>query len=167
VILEQTPTGERVAESERRPIRLVAETPTPTPSPTPDAANVAATASTATAAPTATATQSVCVRTQPFAWQPYTVQSGDALSPLAHETGTSVERVKEVNCSDSIIPSAGHVPWPLPSASIPTLTSTNTTAPTPTATPTESGGIRVRGPSNPPQPTQPPSPPTPTPPPPP
>lgn len=167
VILEQMPAGERVAESERRSIRLVVGTPTPTPSPIPDATDVTTAASTVTVTPTITATETACVRTQPFAWQPYTVQSGDALSPLAYETGTSVERVREVNCLDSNILSIGQVLWLPPFPPTPTPTATNTSVPPPTSRPSGGGGSSGGGSSNPPQPTRPPSPPTPTPPPPP
>ncbi len=56
---------------------------------------------TATPAPTATP----CVRAVPVGWVPRTIVAGDRAETIARETGTSAQRIQEVNC----LPSADFV----------------------------------------------------------
>ena len=169
VILEQITTGESLFVSDAQAIRMLAATPIPTSRPTvTSGAIITSTASvtiTTTATKTATPTPSPsstpgCVRTQPPGWGPYTIKLGDYLSPLSIQTGTTVDRIMEVNCLDTVVLSVGQVLW-LPGGGV---TDTPTPAPA-AATPTELPST-PNDPGPKPKPTKPPSRPTPSPPPP-
>lgn len=187
IVMEQTTTGDVLYVSDSRSIHVVEATPAPVSSPlmllaTGPAitetvtltATVAITATeTATVAATVTPTPSAttdCRPTRPNGWVTYTIKFGDALSPLATQTGTTVERVMEVNCLDSIVLSVGQVLY-LPASiatDTPVPTAVPTSAPAPTSPPGQPPGQpQPPNPPPPPPPTaEPPSPPTPTPPPP-
>ena len=180
IVLEQTTTGEILFVSDSRSIHFVVATPVPVSSRTMLVAPSAVITETATLTPTATITPTAtltptftpsaiadCVPTRPPGWVTYTIQFRDALSPLATQTGTTVERVMEVNCLDSIVLSVGQVLY------LPASIATDTPAPTPTSAtipqPTEEpapGQPQPPRPTQPPAPTDPPQVPTPTPPPP-
>lgn len=177
IVMEQAATGDILFASDSRPIHFVAATPAPVSSPlmllatspvisgtTTLTPTVAATA-TATASLTPTLTPSAtpdCRPTQPSGWVTYTIKFGDALSPLATKTGTTVERIMEVNCLDRILLSVGQVLY------LPASIATDTPVPTPTSTSTVAPTSPPPGQPPPPNPTQPPAPtsppPTPTPP---
>lgn len=74
------------------PSSTVTASPSPTPSSTPTA--------TVTPSPTITArvTTTTCAPLQPDGWISYTIQTGDTLSGLATRSGTTLERLMEVNC---------------------------------------------------------------------
>lgn len=127
--------------------------------------------STNTPAPTATNTQTAvpsttvppvvdCVPTQPNGWTVYSVQADDFLFNLALETGTTVERIQEVNCLTGVNLFVGQVLY------LPALPATNTPTPEPTTVSDDSGGSSDGSPSGP-RSTRPPTRKTPTPPPPP
>lgn len=157
VVLEQGSSGEIVASSRLRTVNIVPKSGVDT-EPSPTATNPVAVAPTSTPEPTSsptatpTATEPAATPTQtpsptvepacqvqnPGRWIRYTISSGDNLSTMALRTGTTVERIMEVNCLKSILLSVGSRIW-LPSAP---------TTPTP---PTAS--TAVPGGSNPPKPT--------------
>ncbi|HEX6383027.1 MAG TPA: protein kinase [Anaerolineae bacterium] len=179
IVMEQVTTGDVLFVSDSRPIHLVAATPMPVSSPlmllatspvisgtTTLTPTVAATA-TGTASLTPTLTPSAtpdCRPTRPEGWVTYSIKFGDALSPLATKTGTTVERIMEVNCLDRILLSVGQVLY------LPASIATDTPVPTPTSTSTVAptspppGQPPPPNPTQPPAPTEPASPPTPTPP---
>lgn len=166
VILEDSGTGEMVGSSRLRTLTIVPGSqsnldPTPTiaapdsssPTSTPTATDTP-TATPTVAAPTAAPTlppsptaEPVCQIQNPGRWIRYTIGSGDNLSTMALRTGTTVERIMEVNCLDSIIltvgsrillPSLPTTPTPsAASTTVPGGTSPTSAAPTqlPTLTP--------------------------------
>lgn len=142
IILEEVTTGVQVAASSQRTIIFLAPTPTSSPSPT----------ATMTLSPTppATLTPMPCNVSPRPGWVRYSVQSGDALFPLAIERGTSVEEILLVNCLENDVVRVGRVLW------LPPLPATDT--PTPTATPLPSPTAAEGTPSPTPPETQPPAP---------
>jgi serine/threonine protein kinase len=83
--------------------------PLPTASPTPLTAATSTTQ--ATDSPTQAATQASCVPSPPFGWVRYAIQANDSLSALSQSTNTTVERLLEVNCLNSILLSIGQEIW--------------------------------------------------------
>jgi len=151
VILEDTATGARVTVGHPRAITFLVPTPTSTPS------------FTATRSPlaTPTVTPTPCALSPRPAWVRYTVQFGDALSPLALERETVVEEIRRVNCLEDDVLSVGRVLW------LPPLPATETPPPTNTPPPAAATEMGMPPPPAETQPPPPPAePPTPTPPPP-
>ena len=109
------------------------ETPTARPNPT----NTAVPATPTEPAPTPTASSTVqaidtptleptevsCIPSPPFGWVRYTIQANDSLSAISQATNTTVERLQEVNCLETILLSIGQTIW-VPSLSVPTETPT-------------------------------------------
>ncbi len=99
-----------------------------------------------------------CIISPPFGWVRYEIQPNDSLSALSQATNTTVERLLEVNCLDTILLSVGQNIWlpfnPLPTATEtqpgPTLPAGTAVSPTPGNNPTPNPG--------PPTPTAPPAP---------
>ena len=162
VVLERSSTGEILFVSDSRSIHFAAATPVPASSRTllvaPSAVISETATLTQTAMATATATATVtpspaadCTSTRPPGWVTYTIKFGDALSPLATQTGTTVERVMEVNCLDSILLSVGQVLY------LPASIATDTPAPAPTSPPAPTGSSPGQPPPPPPRSTQPPA----------
>lgn len=96
---EMTPTVE--------PTNTVAASVTPTPSPTP---------------------AEECQIVPPPGWVSYNVRSGDTLFDLAVSTGTTIARLRQVNCMESNVLSVGESLWlpSSPATSTPVITPTNT-----------------------------------------
>lgn len=131
--------------SEDEVLPSVEETETPTDQPRPTATVVAATATQST--PTATSTPTVevtptpsptetptleptetaCIPSPPFGWVRYSVQVNDSLSSLSQATNTTVERLMQVNCLDTILLSIDQRVW------LPALPATATATPSATA----------------------------------
>ena len=124
VILEDAATGTNIALGSPRAITFLVPTATTTPSPT----------ATRTPSATPTLTPTPCIVSPWPTWVRYTIQFGDALSPLAVERGTLVEEIRRVNCLEDNLLSVGQVLWlpPLPPTETPPPT--NTPPPSPTAT---------------------------------
>jgi serine/threonine protein kinase len=135
-----TPTTQPTAEA-TFPVEASAS-PTVLPSPTETAvpATVTEPRATATASPTtqpserpiSTATETSCTPSPPFGWVRYQIQASDSLSQLAQSSNTTVARLQEVNCLESVLISIGQGIW-LPFA--PTATP-SATSPSATAVPT-------------------------------
>ena len=125
---EATPT-EEVGQPTARPSPTeTAVLPTPT-EPPPTETSTAPSQATNTSTPTPEPTEFACIPSPPFGWIRYTIQSGDSLSALAQATNTTVERLQEVNCLDTILLSVGQNVW-LPSSPSPDPTATPTAVPT-------------------------------------
>lgn len=110
------PTGEVETPTQQPSQTAVPLTPTeisPTETPT--------TTGTSTETPTLEPTESSCVPSPPFGWVRYTIQANDSLSSMSQATGTTVARIQEVNCLDTILLSVGQQIW-LPSSPNPTDT---------------------------------------------
>ncbi len=130
VALETIDDGEELLRSEQQPLLILAITPT--------------SMVTLTTTLGINPTQSIqtplanCTPVPPSGWVAYTVQTGDYLFNLALDTGTTVERLQEVNCLLATGLGIGQRLW------LPTLppTATPTPTPVPSAIPTEesSGG---------------------------
>lgn len=164
ITIEAT-TATRLDEDEVLPPTEEVETPTVRPSPTETAVVATPTESisiltatptleiTTTASPAAEPTEESCVPSPPFGWVRYSVQANDSLSSISQAGNTTVERLQEVNCLETILLSIGQEIWvPAPPEPVATATEQATAVPPgdePTAVP---------------QPTTPPNPPTPTPP---
>ena len=122
VILEDTSTGASLALGSERAITFLVPTATSTPSPT----------ATRTPLATPTLTPTPCIISPRPTWVRYTIQFGDALSPLAVERGTLVEEIRRVNCLEDNLLSVGQVLWlpPLPPTETPPPTATPPPSPT-------------------------------------
>ncbi|WP_420644123.1 serine/threonine protein kinase [Candidatus Leptofilum sp.] len=124
-----TSTATETQEDEVLPPTEEVETPTSLPSPTavpatptdPPLSATATTTSTPTETPTLEPTETSCVPSPPFGWVRYTIQANDSLSALSQATGTTVARLQDVNCLDTILLSVGQLIW-LPTSPNPTDT---------------------------------------------
>ena len=137
VILETATSGESLAQSNWRSVIVLHESPTPEPSPLPGTALTASATATGTASATSTTTTTAtptpsCQPTPPPNWVTYTVKVGDALFPLATQTGTLVAELQRVNCLEDTILSVGQVLWlpALPATETPVATDTPLATPT-------------------------------------
>ena len=118
VVLETGSTDQELLRSEQQPIMIqIVTTPIPQ------------TLEIATVQPTQTAT-AICTPAPPSSWIVYTVQEGDYLFNLALDTGSTVERLQEVNCLEITGLGIGQRLW------LPFLPFTPTPTPSPTAIPT-------------------------------
>lgn len=79
--------------------------------------------------PTPEPTEVACTPSPPFGWIRYTIQEGDSLSALAQATNTTVERLQEVNCLETILLNVGQNIW-LPFSPSPAPAATPTAVPT-------------------------------------
>lgn len=129
VALETIDDGEELLRSKQQPLLILAGIPT----------SIVTITTTLEINPT----QSIqtpsanCTPVPPSGWVAYTVQTGDYLFNLALDTGTTVERLQEVNCLLATGLGIGQRLW-LP-ALPPTATPTPTAVP-PTAPPSDGGG---------------------------
>lgn len=133
VVLEAESTAEEIARSDLWQFTILAIEGT---------ATATATIEPSVALPTPTVQ---CVVSPPSGWVSYTVVQGDFLYNLALETGTTVERLLEVNCLPTPGLGIGKRLW------LPALPPTETPTPVPTSTPvpSEPGGDSGGGGSKP------------------
>jgi LysM repeat protein len=129
VALGNNSASEELLRSKQHSFLIQAETPTASLTLTPTS-TLEVTPTVTTPTPTAT-----CAPTPPSSWVVYTIQENDYLFNLALATGTTVERLQEVNCLVATGLGVGQRIW------LPVLppTATPTIAPTPVPTEASSG----------------------------
>lgn len=153
--VEVLPTAEEAETPTRSPTETTVQ-----PTPSENAPVQTSTAeSTPTEAPTIEPTNISCVPSPPFGWVQYTIQANDSLSSLSQATGTTIARIQEVNCLDTILLSVGQQIW-LPSSPNPVDTPAPIEPTSPAATAVPPGNTPQPPPptSGPPTPTVPPQP---------
>ena len=136
--VEVLPTVEETNTPTASPSPTNTAVPTQLPSPTQTASPEPTTQATETATNTATPepTETSCVVSPPFGWIRYSIQPNDSLSSMAQATNTTVERLQDVNCLDTILLSVGQNIW-LPFS--PNPAPTDTPPPSEDATPLPPG----------------------------
>lgn len=105
VTLSETPTLTASHTATDMPDETASPTASPTPSETASPTATATNTPSETPSPTAT----TCVPKAPDNWQSYQVQAGDTLFDIALQTGSTVDKLMQVNCIEDHIIVAGEM----------------------------------------------------------